>query len=76
MLLKNRKGQAFLEYLLMVIMLAVTMAVVIRKTNRTIYFYWTGLARMVSSPCADCKTPAPPDLVDRFDPVKDKKYTD
>jgi len=56
----NRKGQAILEYILMVIMLAVTVAVVIRNTNRTIYCFWTGLARQVASPCANCTTPAGP----------------
>jgi hypothetical protein len=46
----------------MVVMLAVTMAVVIRNTNRTIYRYWTGLARVVALPCPDCDLGAPPDL--------------
>jgi Flp pilus assembly pilin Flp len=57
----NQKGQAILEYLLLVVMLAVTLAVIIRNTNRTIYGVWTGLARQVASPCVDCQTkPAPP----------------
>ncbi|MBI1861494.1 MAG: hypothetical protein HYR96_11310 [Deltaproteobacteria bacterium] len=62
--LKNtsHSGQAIIEYILMVVMLAVTMAVVIRNTNRTIYGLWTGLARQVASPCPDCTTPAPPDF--------------
>jgi len=38
------------------------MAAVIRSSNRTIYRYWTGLARQVAAPCADCVTPNAPDL--------------
>lgn len=68
---KNQKGQALLEYILLVLMLAITMAVTIRKSNRTIYFFWTGLARSVASPCAGCTSPAPPDLADKFDAEKD-----
>ncbi len=60
MLVKNRNGQAILEYILLVIMLAVTMAVVIRNTNQTIYRYWTGLAHIVSMGCVDCSSPVPP----------------
>lgn len=61
----NRKGQAILEYLLLIVMLAVTLAVVIRNTNRTIYRYWTGLANVVSLPCPDCTAPgAAPDITD------------
>ncbi len=52
---KNR-GQAILEYILMVVMLSVTVAVVIRGTNKTIYCFWTGLARQVAKGCADCTT--------------------
>lgn len=48
------KGQAILEYILMVVMLAVTVAVIIRNTNRTIYCFWTGLALQVSTPCPEC----------------------
>lgn len=59
---RSTRGQAILEYLLMVIMLAVTIAVVIRNTNSTIYQFWTGLARQIASPCPDCVTPAPPPL--------------
>lgn len=57
-----RKGQAILEYILLVLMIAITMAAVIRSSNRTIYRYWTGLARQVAAPCADCVTPNAPDL--------------
>ena len=62
--MRNRRGQAILEYILMVVMLAVTMAVVIRNTNQTIYCLWTGMALQVSIPCADCSTPGgrAPDL--------------
>jgi hypothetical protein len=44
----------------MVAMLAVTMAVVIRNTNQTIYQLWTGMVRQVAKGCADCTTPAGP----------------
>lgn len=46
----------------MVIMLAVTVAVVIRNSNRTIYLFWTGLARQIAIPCPDCTAPAAPDI--------------
>jgi Flp pilus assembly pilin Flp len=59
---RDRKGQAILEYILMVIMLAVTVAVVIRNSNRTIYLFWTGLARQIAIPCPDCTSPAAPDI--------------
>ena len=59
---KHNRGQAILEYVLLVVMLSVTMAVVIRNTNRTFYRFWTGLARVISLPCPDCASPAPPDL--------------
>lgn len=60
---RQPKGQAILEYILMVVMLAVTLAVVIRNTNQTIYRYWTGLANVVSLACPDCKgAVAAPDL--------------
>lgn len=58
----RRKGQAIIEYILMVIMLAVTMAVVIRNTNRTIYQLWTGLVRQVARGCADCTVEQGPDF--------------
>lgn len=58
----RNKGQAILEYILMVVMLAVTIAVVIRNSNRTIYQFWTGLALQVSLPCAECSAPPPPQL--------------
>ncbi len=59
---KRKKGQALLEYLLMVIMLAVTVAVTFRNSTRTIYRLWTGLARQVSLPCPDCSGESAPDL--------------
>jgi Flp pilus assembly pilin Flp len=60
---KVQRGQAILEYILLVVMLAVTLAVVIRNTNRTIYRYWTGLANVIALPCPDCTAPqAAPDL--------------
>jgi hypothetical protein len=62
--MKKRGGQAILEYILMVVMLAVTVAVVIRNTNQTIYCLWTGLALQVSTACPDCSSPTgrAPDL--------------
>ena len=57
-----RKGQAVIEYILLVVMLSVTVAVIIRNTNQTIYRYWTGLARQIAAPCAECGSPAPPDI--------------
>ena len=63
MKIKSHEGQAILEYILLVLMLAMTVAVVIRGTNRTIYRYWTGLAHTVSMGCPDCSAPVtPPDL--------------
>jgi len=56
------RGQAILEYILLVVMLAFTIAVMIRNTNRTIYAYWTLLARQVALPCPDCKAPPAPEL--------------
>jgi Flp pilus assembly pilin Flp len=57
---KNSRGQAILEYILLVLMIAVTVAVIIRNTNRTIYCFWTGMARQVAKGCADCTSPAGP----------------
>lgn len=67
----SNQGQTLLEYILLVLMIAVTVAIIIRNASRTIYFYWTGLARSVASPCVDCQTAPPPDLPDRFDPAVD-----
>lgn len=63
-IIKMRRGQAIIEYILMVVMLAVTLAVVIRNTNRTLYRLWTGLARQVASPCAECEIAPGPDFDD------------
>ena len=60
--MKRRNGQAVIEYILLVVMISVTVAVIIRNTNVTIYRYWTGLARQVAAPCADCSTDTPPDI--------------
>lgn len=63
MLRRNQKGQAFVEYILLVLMLAVTVAVIIRNTNYNILRFWTGLANVVSKPCPNCNSPqAPPNL--------------
>lgn len=62
---QSPKGQAILEYVLLVVMLAVTVAVVVRNTNQTIYRYWTGLANVVALPCPDCTSEnrqGPPDI--------------
>lgn len=60
---RQPKGQAILEYLLLVVMIAVTVAVVVRNTNQTIYRYWTGMANVVSLPCPDCTSAVPaPDI--------------
>lgn len=60
--MKNTKGQAIVEYLMLVVMIAVTIAVAIRNTNINIYRLWTGLARQVAKPCATCDAPAAPDI--------------
>ena len=54
---RGRRGQAIVEYILMVIMLAVTIAVVIRNANLNVYCFWTGIARVIASPCPHCKSP-------------------
>lgn len=59
---KKNKGQAILEYILMVIMLAVTVAVTFRNSTRTIYRLWSGLALQISLPCPDCTGTNAPDL--------------
>ncbi len=59
---RSASGQAIIEYILMVVMLAVTMAVVIRNSNRTVYQYWTGLVRQVARGCADCTTKTGPNF--------------
>jgi len=59
---KRTRGQAIIEYILMVIMLAVTMAVVIRNSSLTVYRLWTGLVRQVASGCIDCTYPDGPDF--------------
>ena len=64
---RHRSGQAVLEYILMVIMLAVTMAIVIRGTNRNIYCLWTGLARQIAAPCPNCTTAEGPGADQCFD---------
>lgn len=60
--LRNKKGQAIIEYLLMIIMLAVTIAVAIRASNATIYNAWTGLTRQIAAPCNSCTTEIGPEL--------------
>ncbi|MBI4404199.1 MAG: hypothetical protein HY537_08560 [Deltaproteobacteria bacterium] len=60
--IRKNGGQAIIEYVLMVIMVAVVIAITIRSSNTTLYQYWTGLTRQVASPCARCETPPAPDL--------------
>ncbi len=69
---KRQSGQAILEYILMVIMLAVTIAVVVRNTNLNLYCLWTGLARVIAAPCPHCKTPAAPGVEQCLDLEGDK----
>lgn len=52
---RRKRGQAILEYILMTLMIAVTIAVTIRNTNRGIFSLWTFMALGVALPCADCK---------------------
>ncbi len=59
---RKKNGQAVVEYLLLVVMISVTVAVGIRNLNRTIYQIWTGLARQIALPCPDCKAKAAPDF--------------
>jgi len=56
------RGQAILEYILLIVMISVTVAITIRNTNRSIYGLWTGLVRQVASPCPDCVTDPAPDI--------------
>jgi Flp pilus assembly pilin Flp len=58
----NKKGQAVIEYIMLVVMIAVTIAVAIRNTNVQIYLLWTSLARQVAKPCATCDTASAPDI--------------
>ncbi len=60
--MKKNKGQAVIEYIMLVVMIAVTVAVAIRNTNVEIYRLWSGLARQVAKPCATCDMPAAPDF--------------
>mgnify|MGYP007062849941 CR=1 FL=1 len=60
--MKKNKGQAVIEYIMLVVMIAVTVAVAIRNTNVEIYRLWTGLARQVAKPCPTCDIPAAPDF--------------
>jgi len=57
---KAPKGQTLLEYILLVLMIAVTVAILIRNTNVRILEFWTGLANMVARPCPTCENPQPP----------------
>ncbi len=56
----RHSGQAILEYILMVVMLSVTIAVVVRNSTLNLYCLWTGLTRVIASPCAHCKSPPGP----------------
>ncbi|NBT58435.1 hypothetical protein EBT16_06590 [bacterium] len=56
---KSVKGQTLLEYILLVLMISVTVAVIIRNTNVKILEFWTGLASMIAKPCPTCEDPQP-----------------
>lgn len=60
MALDSKKGQTLIEYILLVLMIAVTVAVLIRNTNVFILGLWTGLANRVARPCANCENPQNP----------------
>lgn len=60
--MKKSQGQAVVEYMMLVVMIAVTIAVAIRNSNLQIYLMWTGLARQVAKPCPTCESPAAPDV--------------
>jgi|GEM_PF-4468085 len=60
--MRKPTGQAVIEYILLVLMLAVTFAVIIRNTNLQVYRFWTGLSSQVASPCVDCKVNPPPNF--------------
>lgn len=57
---KWKQGQAIVEYLLLVLMVSITIAVTIRNTNRTIYNIWTALVRQVALPSSEANGKAAP----------------
>jgi len=59
---RKNKGQAMLEYILLIVLVATTVAVAIRNLNINIYRLWTGLTRQVASPCVSCTIPDAPDF--------------
>lgn len=62
---RSNSGQAVLEYILLVVMLAVTVATAIRNSNFLIYCYWTGLANIVALPCPGCTSNSQPPEAER-----------
>ncbi len=56
----SQSAQAILEYLLLVLMLAATAALIIRTSNQTLYCLWTGLSRQVARGCVSCFASAAP----------------
>jgi Flp pilus assembly pilin Flp len=62
------KGQTLLEYILLVLMISVTVAVILRNTNQTILQFWTGLANTVAKPCPTCQAPQRPPQVGEIRP--------
>lgn len=56
----GKKGQAVIEYVLLVVMISVTVAVIIRNTTSKIYGLWTGLTSVIASGCVDCPPPVRP----------------
>lgn len=58
--LKNKRGQTLLEYILLVVMIAFTVAIIIRNSNLNILRLWTALGMAVARPCPTCENPQPP----------------
>jgi len=62
--LAGKKGQTLLEYILLVVMIAFTVAIIIRNSNLNILRLWTGLGNTVAKPCPTCENPQPPPNLD------------
>jgi len=58
--LRSKKGQTLVEYILLVLVISVTVAVIIRNSNGRILELWTALASAIARPCANCADPQPP----------------
>lgn len=62
------KGQTLIEYILLVLMVSLTVAVILRNTNLTILQFWTGLANRVAKPCPTCESPQAPPKIGEIGP--------